>query len=129
MFGVLQSIAERKIEQYLKEGRGADLSHWKNKPLPLDDDMANVPSHLRMAYRILRNAGYVPEELAIRKEIVNIESMLRSCTDEKSKIKQMKKLDFLRCKLESRTSKKLHVDIDAPYREKMVANITVCDKK
>jgi hypothetical protein len=125
MFGVLQNIAERKIEQYMKEGRGADLSHWKNKPLPLDDDMANVPPHLRMAYRILRNAGYVPEELALRKEIVNIETMLKGNMDEKNTIRQMKKLDFLRCKLESRFGKKLHVDIDSPYREKMVANVTV----
>ena len=58
----LQSLAERTIEQLLKEGMEHDLSHWKNIPLPLTDDMVNVPANLRMAYRILKNDGYHPEE-------------------------------------------------------------------
>ena len=124
----LHRIAEQKIEQYLKEGRGHDLSHWKNKPLPLKDDMANVPAHLRMAYRILRNAGYVPEEVALQKEIVRIEDMLAHCSDEQVKIKQMKKLEFLRVKLDSKMGKKLQVDVDSPYYSKVVENITVLRK-
>ncbi len=124
----LQRIAEQKIEQYLREGRGADLSHWKNKPLPLKDDMANVPTHLRMAYRILRNAGYVPEEVALQKEIVRIEDMLGHCSDEQVKIKQMKKLEFLRVKLDSKMGKKLQVDADSPYYSKVVDSIAVLNK-
>ena len=124
----LHRIAEQKIEQYLREGRGADLSHWKNKPLPLKDDMANVPAHLRMAYRILRNAGYVPEEVALQKEIVRIEDMLAHCSDEQVKIKQMKKLEFLRVKLDSKMGKKLQVDADSPYYSKVVDNLSVSGK-
>ncbi|MEA2114669.1 MAG: DUF1992 domain-containing protein [Thermodesulfobacteriota bacterium] len=128
MLTALHRIAEQKIEQYLKEGRGYDLSHWKNKPLPLKDDMANVPANLRMAYRILRNAGYVPEEVALQKEIVRIEDMLAHCSDEQVKIKQMKKLEFLRVKLDSKMGKKLQVDADSPYYSKVVDNITVLNK-
>lgn len=124
----LHRIAEQKIEQYLREGRGADLSHWKNKPLPLKDDMANVPAQLRMAYRILRNAGYVPEEVALQKEIVCIEDMLAHCSDEQVKIKQMKKLEFLRVKLDSKMGKKLQVDADSPYYNKVVENVSVSGK-
>lgn len=32
--------------------------------------MANVPPHLRMAYRILRNADYVPEEVDFLAEYI-----------------------------------------------------------
>ena len=128
MLTALHRVAEQKIEQYLKEGRGADLSHWKNKPLPLKDDMANVPAHLRMAYRILRNAGYVPEEVALQKEIVRIEDMLAHCSDEQVKIKQMKKLEFLRIKLDSKMGKKLQVDADSPYYSKVVENVSVRKK-
>lgn len=128
MLTALHRVAEQKIEQYLKEGRGHDLSHWKNKPLPLKDDMANVPAHLRMAYRILRNAGYVPEEVALQKEIVRIEDMLAHCSDEQVKIKQMKKLEFLRIKLDSKMGKKLQVDADSPYYSKVVENVSVRKK-
>ncbi len=124
----LHRIAEQKIKKYLEQGRGHDLSHWKNKPLPLKDDMANVPAHLRMAYRILRNAGYVPEEVALQKEIVRIEDMLAQCSDEQVKIKQMKKLEFLRVKLDTKTGKKLQVNVDSQYYNKVVENISVPEK-
>jgi hypothetical protein len=129
MLTSLHRIAERKIEQYLEEGRGPDLSHWKNKPLPLEDEMANVPTCLRMAYRILRNAGYVPEEVALQKEIVRIEDMLAHCSDEKIKVQQLKKLNFLRFKLETRMGKKLQVNSDSPYYGKVVDRISVPAKK
>ena len=129
MLTSLHRIAEKKIEKYLEEGRGPDLSHWKNKPLPLEDDMANVPTCLRMAYRILRNAGYVPEEVALQKEIVRIEDMLAHCSDEKIKVQQLKKLSFLRFKLETRMGKKLQVDSDSPYYGKVVDRISVPGRK
>ncbi len=128
MLTSLHRIAEKKIEQFQKEGRGADLTHWKNKPLPLEDDMANVPPSLRMAYRILRNAGYVPEEVSLQKEIVRVEDMLRHCTDEQLKIRQMQKLNFLRCRLEVKTGKKLCVDSDSPYYSKVVGRISILKK-
>jgi len=128
MLTILHKIAEQKIEQALREGNGPDLSHWKNKPLPLEDDMANVPAHLRMSYKILRNAGYVPEEVALQKEITRIEDMLAHCTDERTKVKQIKKLEFLRCKLDIRMGKTLQVDCDSPYYSKVVSKITVFNK-
>ena len=89
MLSIIQTIAERKIQQAMAEGSLTDLSHWKNKPLP-PDDMANVPEDLRMAYRLLKNAGYVPEEVAMHKEITRLEQVLAGCTDEKEKIRQLK---------------------------------------
>ncbi|NLX18638.1 MAG: DUF1992 domain-containing protein [Desulfobulbus sp.] len=53
MLSIIQTIAERKIQQAMAEGTMPDLSHWKNKPMP-PDDMANVPEDLRMAYRLLK---------------------------------------------------------------------------
>lgn len=128
MFTAIQQIAERRIEENLKSGCTPDLSHWKDKPLPLHDEMANVPPHLRMAYKILRNAGYVPEEIALQKEISRLEDLLKGCTDEKVKIQQMKKLDFLRVKLDTKMNKKLRFDSDSPYYAKVVDNISTRDK-
>jgi hypothetical protein len=54
-------IAERKIEEALARGEFDGLP-GEGRPLDLDDD-ALVPEDLRMAYRILKNAGYAPQKV------------------------------------------------------------------
>lgn len=124
MIYAFQIIAERKIDEFFQRDGGPDLSHWRNKPLPVED-MSNVPVDLRMAYKILKNAGYVPEEVMLRKEIARTEDLLAHCRDEKEKLKQLKKLNFLQFKLECKTGKRLQVQSDSPYFDKVVDKITV----
>lgn len=124
MLRAFEIIAERKIEEFFRDGGGPDLSHWRNKPLPIED-MSNVPPDLRMAYKILKNSGYVPEEVALRKEIARTEDLLAHCLDEKEKYRQLKKLSFLQFKLESRTGRKLNLDSESAYFEKVVAKVPV----
>lgn len=123
MFSIIQTIAERKIQQAMAEGSLADLSHWKNKPLP-PDDMANVPEDLRMAYRLLKNAGYVPEEVAMQKEITRLEQVLAGCTDEKEKIRQLKRIGFLKTKLECRMGRTMELGEDGPYFNRVVDRLS-----
>lgn len=47
----------------------------KGKPLRLDDDSRIAP-HLRASYRILRNAGILPPEMQLRKEISDLRQLL-----------------------------------------------------
>ncbi len=123
MLSIIQTIAERKIQQAMTEGTLADLSHWKNKPLP-PDDMSNVPPDLRMAYRILKNAGYVPEEVALQKEITRVEELLAACTDEKEKLRQLKKIGFLKTKLECRMGRSLQLGEEGPYYNKVIDKLS-----
>ena len=123
MLSIIQTIAERKIQQAMAEGSLADLSHWKNKPLP-PDDMANVPEDLRMAYRLLKNAGYVPEEVAMQKEITRLEQVLAGCTDEKEKIRQLKRIGFLKTKLECRMGRSMELGEDGPYFNRVVDRLS-----
>jgi hypothetical protein len=58
---MLDFIAERVIQEAIARGELDDLP-GTGRPLELDDD-ALVPEELRLAYRILKNAGYVPEEV------------------------------------------------------------------
>jgi hypothetical protein len=121
MLSIIQTIAERKIQQAIAEGTVLDLSHWKDKPLP-PDDMAHVPEDLRMAYRLLKNAGYVPEEVALQKEITCLEQMLTACTDEKEKIRQLKRISCLKTKLECRMGRSIELGEDGPYYNRVVVN-------
>jgi len=122
MLTILHKIAERKIEQAIAEGRGPDLSHWKNKPLP-EDNMQNVPDDLWIAYRMLKNSGYIPDELALHKEIVRTEKLLTNAVDEREKYKQLKKLNYLKFKLECSRGRPLYIDEDSPYYGKVVDRV------
>jgi len=50
------------------------------KPLPREDDR-EVPGELRSAYRILKNAGFLPEELELRRECLRLRDLLAACGD------------------------------------------------
>jgi hypothetical protein len=60
----LELLAERKIEEALARGEFERLP-GAGRPLDLADD-ALVPEDLRLAYRILKNAGYAPREVEER---------------------------------------------------------------
>ena len=58
----LYALVERKIAEAIARGEFDNLP-GAGKPLDLDDDPL-VPEELRVANRILRNAGFVPPEMA-----------------------------------------------------------------
>ncbi|HEY7527996.1 MAG TPA: DnaJ family domain-containing protein, partial [Candidatus Deferrimicrobiaceae bacterium] len=64
----LALLAESKIREAMERGE-FDRLPGAGKPLSLDDD-SMVPHELRVAYRILKNAGCLPPELELRKEII-----------------------------------------------------------
>jgi len=72
-------IAEHKIQQAIEDG-AFDRLPGRGKPLPADD-LAHLPDELRMAYRILRNAGYIPEGVSHRKEIQHLQALMHACDD------------------------------------------------
>ena len=60
-FPALASLVERRLEEAAANGELSNLP-GEGKPLDLQDD-GLVPPELRVAYRILKNAGFVPPEL------------------------------------------------------------------
>ncbi|MFL6564830.1 MAG: DnaJ family domain-containing protein [Burkholderiales bacterium] len=94
-------IAERKIAEALARGELANLP-GEGRPLALDDD-ALVPEDLRAAYRILKNAGYVPPEVESLTEIAQLEDLVnREGEDAAARAKAVRKLALLRMRLENR---------------------------
>jgi hypothetical protein len=63
----LDALVEGRIEAAIARGEFDNLP-GAGRPLALDDDPL-VPQELRVAYRLLKNAGYVPPELAQIAEI------------------------------------------------------------
>ena len=71
--------AERKILEAQRKGEFDNLP-GAGSPLILDDD-SGVPQELRVAYRILKNAGYVPAELQDRKEAIDLQLLLNQVAE------------------------------------------------
>ena len=90
---MLDLIAERKIAEAISRGELDDLP-GQGRPLDLDDD-ALVPEDLRLAYRILKNAGFVPPEVQALNEIAELERL--AGLDSKA----ARKLALLRTKIEA----------------------------
>jgi hypothetical protein len=77
---VLQRVAEARIREAQARGELDDLP-MRGRPIPLED-LSQVPADLRMAYKLLKNAGLLPEELELHKEMVTLERLLDAAGDE-----------------------------------------------
>ncbi|MGP4079858.1 J-domain-containing protein [Pseudalkalibacillus sp. R45] len=76
-------IAEEKIKVALQKGEFENLP-GKGKPLP-KDDLTGVPDELRLSYKILKNGGFVPPEVQLKKEMVTLEELIAVCRDDKER--------------------------------------------
>ena len=77
---LLERLADAHIEAAAERGEFDDLP-GAGRPLVLDD-APGVPAELRAGYRLLKNAGFVPPEIAARREIRDIEDLLRMARPE-----------------------------------------------
>jgi len=97
---LVDRLAEERIEQAAARGELAGLP-GEGRPLELDDD-SMVPPELRVAYRVLRNAGYLPEEMQLRREIHDAEELLRMARTEEERAAAGTRLRLLLVRLGDR---------------------------
>ncbi|MBW5448744.1 DUF1992 domain-containing protein [Cohnella sp. CFH 77786] len=74
------SVADEKIRESILKGEFDDLP-GRGKPLP-PDDMEGVPEELRAGFKLLKNAGVLPEEMQLRKDMVTLGDLLAACRDD-----------------------------------------------
>lgn len=86
-------IAERRISEAQARGELDNLP-GAGAPLTLDDD-ALVPEDLRVAYRILKNAGLLPPQLEPCREIREIEALLLQVDDDGARTRLMARINVL----------------------------------
>ena len=86
----IEDAVENKIRKAMDEGEFDNLP-GKGKPLDLSKDRL-VPEHLRTAYHILKNAGFVPEEIRLKKEMELLKEKIGQCTSKTEKDALLKEL-------------------------------------
>lgn len=118
-------LADRLVEAQLAAAiRRGDFDNLAGagEPLRLDDDSA-VPESLRTAYRMLANAGCLPPELSLRKEIQTLEALLNRAEDCAEHNRLRRRLALLRARLERHGHRVDMLAREGEYREKLLARL------
>lgn len=113
MLAAIAFIAEERIRAAQREGAFDNLP-GKGQPLDLEED-AHVPEELRMAWKILKNGGYLdalPQEGQATME--SGKDLLAAETDANRAYRRMLKLQVLERRMQ-RDGHALAINTDSPY--------------
>jgi hypothetical protein len=92
-----EKIVEERIKKAQEEGEFDNLE-GTHKPLKFEDQ--HVPEEFRLAHKILKNSGFLPPEVELRKNIREAEDLLEAAEiDSPERLKTQKKLSYLITKL------------------------------
>lgn len=84
-------LVEEKIREAMASGEFDNLA-GKGKPLDLDAYFA-APEDMRVAFSMLKNAGFVPEQIELLKEVDSLKAALDKNSDEDERKRIKKKID------------------------------------
>jgi hypothetical protein len=75
---------DEHIAQSLRESQASgELQTAKSwgKPLELDDGYSQTPEELRMAFKALKDAGFVPPEVELMKQVAALRECINAAPD------------------------------------------------
>lgn len=100
----LERLAEERIREAMERGEFDSLP-LAGRPLPLESN-AFVPEDLRLAYKLLKDGGFLPPEVEMKKEIVSLKALLATLEDQTSRVKLARRINelVLRLNLASKSS-------------------------
>ena len=118
---LIDQIAERHIQQAIDRGEFDDLP-GAGRPLALEDD-ALIPEELRAGYRLLKNAGYLPPELQLNREIKEAEQLLACVRDGDERDRAARRLRCLRLRLSHLRGEGVDFTVERRYQEKLLQRL------
>jgi len=115
---LLDALAEQRIAEAAARGEFEDLP-GAGEPLALEDNSL-IPEELRAAYRLLKNAGYVPAEIEHSREIRDIETLLQEAQTEEMRGSLLARLNWLLTRSGNRPR---NLQLEQDYFEKIAARL------
>ena len=115
------AIAERRIHEAQERGEFENLP-GAGAPLALDDDPL-VPEELRVAYRLLKNAGFIPPELAAHREIRDLEQLLQAAGTDGERQHLLARINFLLTRT-SAGRRRGQLQVEADYYERIAVRLS-----
>jgi len=113
---IFAKIAEQKICEAIENGEFDNLEGM-GRPLDLSDESL-IPEDLRMAYKVLKNAGCLPAELEIRKEVMNLRDLISTIDDNQERLKKIRELNFKLLKLNELRKRPINLENFPEYEDK-----------
>jgi len=114
-------LAEQRIHEAMRKGE-FDHLEGEGKPLKLEADDPFVPAEIRMAYRILKNAGYLPPEVELQREIADIHDLLRMTGDTPERSRAEKRLQYLLTRLAAIRPQR-NLEIERAYHARLKSRL------
>jgi hypothetical protein len=118
-----EAVAEQKIREAVERGEFADLP-GQGRPLDLSGEPL-VPEDLRVAYRLLKNAGFLPPQLEVQKEIRDLEELIRGIEAGPERSKALRKLHLLNVQLSASRPGGGNLQVEAEYYVKLVDRLSL----
>jgi hypothetical protein len=114
-------VVEERIRRAQKKGEFENLE-GSGKPLDLLDDQM-VAEELRLSYKILKNADYLPPEIELKKAIQQTEELLSGMGETAAKYRTMQKLNFLIMKLNTLRNTPIEFEAPQKYSDKLIEKL------
>lgn len=118
---VFNELVESRIQEAIQRGDFDDLPN-AGKAIALEPDPF-VPEEMRMAYKILKNAGYLPPEIELRNNIAEMGNYLISEMDDKTRKQTLKKLQCLFMRLDESRQRQTNLLIQQEYYQKVIKRL------
>ena len=78
---------------------------------------------LRAAYRILKNSGFLPPEIQLRKEIHEAEQLLLHVEDAAERARALLRLEMLRMRLQTSRQQPSNLHLEEQYYQQLVERL------
>jgi len=118
---VFDELVEARINEARERGDFENLPD-AGRRLDLEEDPF-IPDDMRLAYRILKNAGYIPPELELKRDISAVESELAETGDAAERQRSLKKLQLLYMKMDESKRRQTNLVLQQEYYEKVLLNL------
>ena len=115
---ILEQLAENRIIDAIAHGEFNDLL-GSGKPLEMED-LSLVPEEIRMAYKVLKNAGMTPPELELKNEVTQLHRSLETETDDAKRQRSLRRLQYLYISLDISSQRYTNLALQHQYYEKLL---------
>ncbi len=95
-------MALKAVEEAIQAARArGEFDNLEGRGKPLDhSEYFSQPEELRIAHHLLRNAGFVPPEVELLREIGELQERLSACTQEPERGRLVREIDRRRAHIE-----------------------------